>query len=106
MQPQPQQQTPAGPASFLGVADLAARWRYTRQGVHKLCAVPGFPAPAFTLNAGRVRAWHLPEIAAFEQSHPELTSATEKHRKVVGYFRAVTKGQQGVQDDEQRSAAE
>ena len=28
-----------------GIADLMARWGYTRQGVHKLTKLPDFPAP-------------------------------------------------------------
>lgn len=88
-QPPPQPQQP----QFVGTADLAARWAYTQQGVNKLARTKDFPQPAFTLNAGRIRAWSLPEIEAFEEHHPEVTSPAEKRRKVYGYYRATQKGQ-------------
>lgn len=80
--------------NYLGVADLATRWQYTPQGVNKLARSKDFPRPAFTLNAGRVRGWVLPDIEAFESQHPEVTSPAEKRRKVVGFYIAVSKGQQ------------
>jgi hypothetical protein len=94
MQRQKQQpQQPQAP-QFVGTADLAARWAYTQQGINKLARTEDFPQPAFTLNAGRVRAWFLSAIEAFEKHHPELSSANEKKRKIYGYYRAVHKGRQ------------
>ncbi len=43
------------PLALLGIADLAARWGYTRQGIHQLTARPGFPEPAAAVNGNRVR---------------------------------------------------
>ena len=92
-QPQPQPQGQTQQLRFVGIADLAARWRYTPQGVNKLARRRDFPAPLFTVNAGRVRAWGLSEIEDFERHHPEVTSLTQKRRKIIGYLRAVSKGQ-------------
>lgn len=58
---------------FLGMADLVARWTYTRMGAFKVTQHPDFPAPAFTINQGRVKVWQLDQVKAFEQMHPRLT---------------------------------
>ncbi len=79
------------PLALLGIADLAARWSYTRQGVHQLAARPGFPTPAATVNSGRTRVWLLADIKAFEQEQPELMSVVAKRRKQTGYYLAQTK---------------
>jgi hypothetical protein len=42
------------PLALLGIADLAARWSYTRQGVHQLTARLGFPAPVAAVNGRRI----------------------------------------------------
>jgi hypothetical protein len=85
------------PLAILGIADLAARWSYTRQGVHQLTARPGFPAPAAAVNGGRVRVWSLFDVEAFEEGRPELASAAAKRRKQIGYYLARMKsvGQSG-----------
>lgn len=82
----------AQPLVLLGIADLAARWAYTRQGVHQLTSRPGFPAPAATVNGGRVRMWLLADIEAYEQGRPELHGADAKRRKQTGYYLARMKG--------------
>jgi hypothetical protein len=74
------------PLALLGIADLAARWSYTRQGVHQLAARPGFPAPVATVNSGRIRVWLLVDIERFEQEQPELASTAAKRRKQTGYY--------------------
>ncbi len=79
--------------ALLGVADLAARWGYTRQGVHQLAARPGFPKPAATVNGGRIRVWLLTDIEAFEQGRPELGDQVAKQRKQRGYYLARLKGE-------------
>lgn len=80
--------------ALLGVADLTARWSYTRQGVHQLAARPGFPAPAASVNGGRIRVWLLTDIEAFEQRRPELGDQVAKRRKQRGYHLAQMRGQQ------------
>jgi hypothetical protein len=55
---------------LVGVTDLAERWSYTRQGVHKLAARPDFPAPLGAVNGGRIRVWSLADIEAFERDRP------------------------------------
>ena len=80
--------------ALLGVADLVARWGYTRQGVHQLAARPGFPAPAATVNSGRVRVWLVTDIEAFEQGRPELGDEVAKRRKQRGYYQAQEKAGQ------------
>lgn len=79
------------PLALLGVADLVTRWGYTRQGVHQLAVRPGFPAPAATVNGGRIRVWLVTDIEAFEQGRPELGDTTAKCRKQTGYYLARTK---------------
>ena len=77
---------------YLGLQDLVDRWVYTRQGVHKLVRLPGFPKPAFAVNRGRVKVWVLAEIEAFESHHPEVISESAKRSKVIGYYLAAQKG--------------
>lgn len=77
--------------ALLGVADLATRWGYTRQGVHQLTARTGFPAPAAAVNGGRIRVWLLADIEVFEQERPELGDQVTKRRKQIGYYLARMK---------------
>jgi hypothetical protein len=79
------------PLALLGIADLSARWGYTRQGVHQLTARSGFPAPAAVVNDGRIRVWLLADIEAFEQGWSEPGDATAKQHKQWGYHLARTK---------------
>ena len=79
------------PLALLGIADLAARWSYTRQGVHQLAARPSFPAPLAAINSGRIRVWLLVDIETFEQERPELASTAAKRRKQTGYYLARMK---------------
>ena len=72
--------------ALLGAADLAARWGYTRQGVHQLAGRPGFPAPVAAVNGGRIRVWLLADVEAFEQGQPELGDQVAKRRKQTGYY--------------------
>lgn len=81
--------------TLLGTTDLAARWGYTRQGVHQLTARPGFPAPAAMVNGGRIRVWLLADIEAFERGRPELSDEVAKQRKQRGYYLARMKGEGG-----------
>ena len=78
--------------ALLGVADLATRWGYTRQGVHQLAARPGFPEPVALVNGGRTRVWLLTDIEAFEQGRPELGDQVTKRRKQRGYHLARMRG--------------
>ncbi len=81
------------PASeYLGFRDLVKRWGYSRQGVYKLMQLEDFPVVAFEINNGRTKVWRRVDVLPFERDHPELTSANEKHRKQVGYWRAIEKG--------------
>jgi hypothetical protein len=77
---------------LVGVADLAERWSYTRQGVHKLAARPDFPAPLGAVNGGRIRVWSTFDIEAFERDRPELGDPAAKERKRIGYHLARLKG--------------
>ena len=77
---------------LLGAADLAARWSYTRQGIHQLAARPGFPAPVAAVNGGRIRVWLLADVEVFEQGRPELGDQVAKRRKQTGFYLARMKG--------------
>mgnify|MGYP001411531939 CR=1 FL=1 len=76
-----------------GIADLMARWGYTRQGVHKLTKLPDFPAPIAVINQGRTKVWRLVDLEPFERDHPELHGEYWKRRKVYGYYAAKEKGE-------------
>ena len=78
--------------ALLGVADLATRWGYTRQGVHQLAGRPGFPAPVGAVNGGRIRVWLLADVEAFERGRPELGDQVAKRRKQIGFHLARMKG--------------
>lgn len=82
------------PLALLGIADLAMRWGYTRQGIHQLTARPGFPAPVAVVNGGRIRVWLLADVEAFEEGRPELGDAVAKRRKQTGFYLARTKGEE------------
>ena len=77
---------------YLGMSDLVGRWVYTPQGVRKLAKSNGFPKPAFTVNAGRVPVWELPQIEVYEAQHLELFDHRRKLRKQRGYAIAKRKG--------------
>jgi hypothetical protein len=83
----------ADAVAYVGLQDLVKRWVYTRQGVHKLMRRADFPQPQFTINAGKTKVWYAPDIAGYEQRHPEVTSESAKARKVGGYARAILKGE-------------
>lgn len=70
---------------FLGVDDLIRRWVYTPQGARKITRTRDFPPPQFSINRGKTKVWFLPDVTAYERSHPELTSEEAKHNKVRGY---------------------
>jgi hypothetical protein len=74
-------------AVYYSIADLARRWVYTRQGVHKLTRSTSFPAPAITDGSGRIKLWHVADVATFESAHPEVTSEDAKLNKIkrAGY---------------------
>ncbi len=71
---------------LVGMADLAARWGYSRQGVHKLSKLPDFPPPFAVINQGRTKVWRLSDFEAFEAERPELHSEEAKKRKIVGFY--------------------
>ena len=76
-------------AHYVGIDDLIHRWKqqadWTPQGARKVMHARDFPAPQFAVNRGKTPVWFLPDVAAFEQTHPELKSAAAKHDKVRGY---------------------
>lgn len=82
--------------TLLSTTDLQKRWsHYTRQGLYKVRKWPDFPQPFLQVSCGRFPLWHLSDILALENAHPELTSNVEKWRKVAGYQRARAKGKHG-----------
>ena len=77
---------------YLGIGDLIERWIYTPRGTRKLAKSNGFPKPAFSVNAGRVPVWELPQIEVYEAQHLELFDHRRKLRKQRGYALAKRKG--------------
>ena len=83
-------------ATLLSWVDLQKRWsHYTRQGLYKVRRWADFPKPIESVSCRKFPLWHLTDIRAFENAHPELTSNVEKWRKVAGYQRARAKGNSG-----------
>jgi len=82
----------ATPLALLGTGDLATRWGYSRQGIHKLAAGADFPVPVGTVNGGRIRVWLLADIEAHELGRPELGDQAAKRSKQRGYYLARLKG--------------
>eukprot|EP01037_Dinobryon_pediforme_P018683 gene18683-18982_t len=69
---------------YLGTADLAKRWSYTTRGVRNLIQnETDFPAPAFTVNEGRIRVWAMEAVEAWEVTHPEVRSPDAKRQKTL-----------------------
>jgi hypothetical protein len=83
--------------SYVNFTDILRRTVYSKRGLLKMAARADFPAPAFTVGAGKIRIWHLADIEAFERAHPELKSTVAKMRKVRGFQRARAKGKHGGQ---------
>lgn len=77
--------------TLVGIGDLENRWIYTKQGIHKLAGRPDFPKPVGVVN-GRTRIWRLADIVEYEKDRPELHSEKAKRLKIVGYIRAINKG--------------
>ncbi|MEO9969788.1 MAG: hypothetical protein ABJG15_08185 [Hyphomonadaceae bacterium] len=63
---------------LLGKKDLRDRWIYTRQGVQNVLRRPDFPIRYLTADRGRLDAWRLDDILAYELGHPELTDEAAK----------------------------
>ena len=72
-------------AQRVGVKDLIRRWVYTPRGARKVIAHRDFPAPEFSVNEGKTPVWFLPDVIAYERTHPELTSEAAKYGKVRGF---------------------
>jgi len=75
--------------NLLGITDLAKRWGYTRQGVHKkMNEDEEFPWPIATINV-RTLVFSEEDIIPYEQKRKELTDPKHKHyltHKRFGYF--------------------
>jgi len=76
---------------YLGFTDLLTRWIYTRQGLYKVMARDGFPAPVFKINRGRTQVWREDDIRRYERAHPELNSEAAKQHKIRGCAAAALK---------------
>ena len=75
--------------NLLGITDLAKRWGYTRQGVHKkMNEDEEFPWPIATINS-RTLVFSEEDIIPYEQKRKELTDPQHKHYLTharFGYF--------------------
>ncbi len=81
----------------LGWIDLQDRWsHYTRRGLYKVRAWPDFPKPVDSYDRGTRHVWHISDIIAFENAHPELKSNVDKLHKVAGYRRALAKARRNA----------
>ena len=67
---------------YLGTADLARRWSYTTRGVRNLILNElDFPAPAFSINAGRIRVWTLADIEAGNPAIPRRKATAPSSKR-------------------------
>jgi hypothetical protein len=80
------------PQALLGMADIVARWVYSKQGVHKLARRPDFPAPWGVFNLGRTKLWRLEDVESYETLHPEVRDESFKRQKMIGYYLATLRG--------------
>lgn len=63
---------------LLGVSDLAKRWNYTRQGVHKKIQYDNeFPKPIAVINT-KILVFSEDDIIPYEQKRKELTDINQK----------------------------
>jgi predicted DNA-binding transcriptional regulator AlpA len=78
---------------LLGIGDLAKRWNYTRQGVHKKMQYDQeFPKPVGIINS-RVFVFSEEDIKPYEQKRKELTDERQKHWITHGRFKYFLKHQ-------------
>ncbi|MEY3430024.1 MAG: hypothetical protein RI930_893 [Pseudomonadota bacterium] len=77
---------------LLGVADLAKRWNYTKQGVHqKLKQDVSFPKPIAKINSG-ILVFLESDIINYEANKKELLDADYKYwhtSKVINLLNVV-----------------
>ena len=76
---------------YLGVADIISRWCYSKQGVHNLIGSFDFPRPSGSINNNRNPYWHIGDVIAYEQSHPEVVSEALKQTKIRAYAYLATR---------------
>lgn len=63
---------------LLGIADLAKRWKYTKQGVHqKIKQDANFPKPIAVINKN-ILVFVESDIIPYEQKRKELTDLKYK----------------------------
>lgn len=76
---------------LLGITDLAKRWKYTRQGVHKkMNEDEEFPKPIAVVNQ-RTLVFSGDDIAKYEKKRKELTDSGHKHYLTHGRFKYFLK---------------
>lgn len=64
---------------LLGIIDLAKRWKYTKQGIHKkIKSDENFPKPIGIINKNTL-VFLESEIMPYEQERKELTDSNYKH---------------------------
>jgi hypothetical protein len=69
--------------SLVGVAEIAALLRVSKQRVDELSHLPGFPRPVGRLAAGRV--WLLSDVTLWDRerrkAHLKISTSVESPRK-------------------------
>jgi hypothetical protein len=64
---------------LLGIADLAKRWDYTKQGIHqKMKRDLEFPKPIAKINEQRIMVFDEKDIIEYELKKRELTDQNYK----------------------------
>lgn len=66
---------------LFAIADLCARWNYTKSGIHKLTKSKNFPKPIAEVCKGRMKIFSEADICAYEKDKPWLFDERQKHRR-------------------------
>ena len=78
---------------LFGISDLAKRWNYSRQGVHKKMKYDDeFPKPIAIINT-IVLVFAEDDIISYEGKRKELTDANQKRYLTHGRFKYFLKYQ-------------
>jgi predicted DNA-binding transcriptional regulator AlpA len=66
---------------LLSIADLCARWTYTKAGIHKLVKTEKFPKPFAIVSKGKVKIFREEDIVMYEKNKPWLFNQEMKKRR-------------------------
>ena len=71
---------------LLSIADLCARWVYSKAGIHNLVRTDQFPEPCAIVSKGKVRIFQEEDIEVYEKDKPWLFNQEMKMRRQNSFF--------------------